>query len=169
MTAKKGAEPAVGFDCIIALGSNLGDKTSNIDRAIELLTEPGDIRLVARSRNFATDPWGKLDQDWFVNACVAVKTKLAPRDLLRRCKDIERGMGRVATEKWGPRIIDLDLLNYRDSVLDEPDLVLPHPHIADRAFVLAPLMDIAPDLKIKGRSVHELLEAIDQIGVRPLD
>ena len=78
-------------------------------------------------------------------------------------------MGRVATEKWGPRIIDLDLLIYRDSVLDEPDLVLPHPHIADRAFVLAPLMDIAPDLKIKGRSVHELLEAIDQGGVRPLD
>jgi 2-amino-4-hydroxy-6-hydroxymethyldihydropteridine diphosphokinase len=169
MTAKKGAEPAAGFDCIIALGSNLGDKTSNIDRAIELLTEPGDIRLVARSRNFATDPWGKLDQDWFVNACVAVKTKLAPRDLLRRCKDIERGMGRVATEKWGPRIIDLDLLIYRDSVLDEPDLVLPHPHIADRAFVLAPLMDIAPDLKIKGRSVHELLEATDQGSVRPLD
>jgi 2-amino-4-hydroxy-6-hydroxymethyldihydropteridine diphosphokinase len=169
MTAKKGAEPAAGFDYIIALGSNLGDKTSNIDRAIELLTKPGDIRLVARSRNFATDPWGKLDQDWFVNACVAVKTKLAPRDLLRRCKDIERGMGRVATEKWGPRIIDLDLLIYRDSVLDEPDLVLPHPHIADRAFVLAPLMDIAPDLKIKGRSVHELLEAIDQVGVRPLD
>jgi len=169
MTAKKGAEPAAGFDCIIALGSNLGDKTRNIDRAIELLTESGDIRLVARSRNFATDPWGKLDQDWFVNACVAVKTKLAPRDLLRRCKGIERGMGRVATEKWGPRIIDLDLLIYRDGVLDEPDLVLPHPHIADRAFVLAPLMDIAPDLKIKGRSVHELLEAIDQLGVRPLD
>ncbi|MGZ5889505.1 MAG: 2-amino-4-hydroxy-6-hydroxymethyldihydropteridine diphosphokinase [Hyphomicrobium sp.] len=169
MTAKKVAEPAAGFDCIIALGSNLGDKTRNIDRAIELLTEPGDIRLVARSRNFATDPWGKLDQDWFVNACIAVKTNLAPRDLLRRCKDIERRMGRVATEKWGPRIIDLDLLIYRDSVLDEPDLVLPHPHIADRAFVLAPLMDIAPDLKIKGRSVHELLEAIDQVGVRPLD
>jgi 2-amino-4-hydroxy-6-hydroxymethyldihydropteridine diphosphokinase len=169
MTAKKVAEPAAGFDCIIALGSNLGDKTRNIDRAIELLTEPGDIRLVARSRNFATDPWGKLDQDWFVNACIAVKTNLAPRDLLRRCKGIERRMGRVATEKWGPRIIDLDLLIYRDSVLDEPDLVLPHPHIADRAFVLAPLMDIAPDLKIKGRSVHELLEAIDQVGVRPLD
>ena len=78
-------------------------------------------------------------------------------------------MGRVATEKWGPRIIDLDLLIFRDSVLDEPDLVLPHPLIADRAFVLVPLKDIAPDLKIKGRSVHELLEAIDQGGVRPLD
>jgi 2-amino-4-hydroxy-6-hydroxymethyldihydropteridine diphosphokinase len=169
MTAKKGAEPAGGFDCIIALGSNLGDKTSNIDRAVELLTGLGDIRLVRRSRNFATDPWGKLDQDWFVNACVAVNSKLAPRDLLHRCKDIEGRMGRVTTEKWGPRIIDLDLLIYRDSVLDEPDLVLPHPHIADRAFVLAPLMDIAPDLKINGRSVHELLEAIDQGSVRPLD
>ena len=168
MTAKKGAEPAAGFDCIIALGSNLGDKTSNIDRAIELLTEPGDIRLVRRSRNFATDPWGKLDQDWFVNACVAVRTKLAPRDLLHRCKDIERRMGRVATEKWGPRIIDLDLLIYRDSVLDEPDLVLPHPHIADRAFVLAPLMDIAPDVIVQGKSVRELFGVVDKEGVRPL-
>jgi 2-amino-4-hydroxy-6-hydroxymethyldihydropteridine diphosphokinase len=82
MTAGKGAS---GFDCIIALGSNLGDKTGNIDRAVALLTEPGDIRLLARSRNFATDPWGKLDQDWFVNACIGVATKLLPRDLLVRC------------------------------------------------------------------------------------
>src|SRR6476646_3001047 len=107
MTAKKGAEPAAGFDCIIALGSNLGDKTSNIDRAIELLTEPGDISLVARSRNFATDPWGQHDQDWFLNACVAVKTKLAPRVLLRRCKYIFFFIDTATTEKWGPRIIDL--------------------------------------------------------------
>jgi 2-amino-4-hydroxy-6-hydroxymethyldihydropteridine diphosphokinase len=168
MTAEKGAQAAAGFDCIIALGSNLGDKTGNIDRAIDLLTERGDIRLVSRSRNFATDPWGKLDQDWFVNAAIAVATKLKPRELLHRCKEIERRMGRVATEKWGPRIIDLDLLIYRDSVLREPDLVLPHPHIAERAFVLAPLMDIAPDLDIEGKSVRERLEAIDQGGVRPL-
>jgi 2-amino-4-hydroxy-6-hydroxymethyldihydropteridine diphosphokinase len=164
---KSGADP--GFDCIIALGSNLGDKAGNIDTAIKLLTESGDIRLVARSRNFATEPWGKTDQDWFVNACISVATELPARALLERCQGIERRMGRIHTEKWGPRIIDLDLLMYRDSVVREPDLVLPHPYIKDRAFVLAPLMDIAPDVTLEGRSVSTLYEAIDHGGVRPLD
>jgi 2-amino-4-hydroxy-6-hydroxymethyldihydropteridine diphosphokinase len=90
------------FDCIIALGSNLGDKVANIGQAIDLLMGPGDIRLVARSRNFATEPWGKTDQDWFVNACIAVATELTARALLERCKAIEKRMGRAATERWGP-------------------------------------------------------------------
>jgi 2-amino-4-hydroxy-6-hydroxymethyldihydropteridine diphosphokinase len=157
-----------GFDCIVALGSNLGDKAANIDTAIHLLTEQGDIRLVARSRNYATEPWGKMDQDWFVNAAVAVATSLSPRELLVRCKSIEQRMGRIEVERWGPRIIDLDLLVYRDRVIAEPDLVLPHPHIAERAFVLAPLRDIAPDLSINGRRVCEMYEAIDTSSVRVL-
>ena len=169
MTARKGTATATDFDCIVALGSNLGDKAANIDTAIELLTGRGDIRLVRRSRNFATDPWGKTDQDWFVNACIAVATKLSARELLARCKDIERRMGRLPTEKWGPRIIDLDLLIYSDAVVREPDLVLPHPHIGERAFVLAPLMDIAPDLEIGGKRVSELYGKIDLGGVRPLE
>ncbi len=156
------------FDCIIALGSNLGDKVQNIDTAISLLTKPGDVRLVARSRNFATPPWGKLDQDWFVNACIAVASELSPRTLLERCQAIEEHMGRARTEKWGPRLIDLDLLVYRDETINEPDFVLPHPHIAERAFVLAPLMDIAPDLIIADVPVRELYKAIDLTGVRPL-
>jgi 2-amino-4-hydroxy-6-hydroxymethyldihydropteridine diphosphokinase len=133
------------------------------------LIETGEIRLVARSRNFATAPWGKTDQDWFVNACIAVATELSARVLLETCQGIERRMGRVPTEKWGPRIIDLDLLIYRDSVVREPDLVLPHPHIKDRAFVLAPLLDIAPDMMLEGRSVRELYDAIDLGGVRVLE
>jgi 2-amino-4-hydroxy-6-hydroxymethyldihydropteridine diphosphokinase len=157
------------FDCIIALGSNLGDKAANIEAAIALLTDKGDVQLIRRSRNFATEPWGKTDQDWFVNASIAVATKLSARDLLKRCQEIERRMGRVPTEKWGPRIIDLDLLIYGDAAISEPDLVLPHPHIGERAFVLAPLMDIAPDLKIGGRSIRELHAAIDLKGVRPID
>ena len=167
MTARK--DGAAGFDCIIALGSNLGDKTGNIDKAIELLTQRGDIRLLRRSRNFATEPWGKTDQDWFVNACIAVETPLSARELLWRCQEVERSMGRMPTEKWGPRIIDLDLLIYGDAVVREPDLVLPHPHIGERAFVLAPLMDIAPDLAIGGKSVRQLYGAIDLGGVRPLE
>ncbi len=168
MADREANRASADFDCIVALGSNLGDKVANLDKAIDLLTAPGDVRLVRRSRNFATEPWGKTDQDWFVNACIAVATELSARVLLERCKEIERRMGRVATEKWGPRIIDLDLLIYGDSVIREPDLVLPHPHIKDRAFVLAPLMDIAPDVAIGGRSVRELYEAIDLSGVRPL-
>lgn len=156
------------FDCIVALGSNLGDKAANIDRAIALLTEAGDVRLLTRSRDYATDPWGKTDQDWFVNAAVSVATELAPRALLVRCKEIEERMGRVVTERWGPRIIDLDLLVYRGVTMSDDDLVLPHPHIAARAFVLAPLMDIAPDLVIGGRSVREMYDAIDHASVRPL-
>jgi 2-amino-4-hydroxy-6-hydroxymethyldihydropteridine diphosphokinase len=157
------------FDCIVALGTNLGDKAANINRAIALLTEHGDVSLVARSRNYATEPWGKTDQDWFVNAAIAVATQLAPRDLLARCKEIERRMGRVPTEKWGPRVIDLDLLVYRGIVLDDPDLILPHPHIGARAFVLAPLLDIAPDLVINGKSVRAMYEDIDASSVRLLD
>lgn len=160
--------PHPAFDCIVALGSNLGDKAANIDRAIALLTERGDVRLLARSRNYATEPWGKTDQDWFVNAAIAVATQLDPRELLVRCKKIERAMGRVETEKWGPRIIDLDLLVFRDREVNEPDLVLPHPHIGARAFVLAPLMDIAPDLVIGGRSVRAMYDAIDATSVKPL-
>lgn len=161
------ATPA--FDCLVALGSNLGDKAANIDRAIALLTETGDVRLIARSRDYATEPWGKTDQDWFVNAAIAVATELAPRELLARCKEIERRMGRATTEKWGPRIIDLDLLVYRGVDMAGDDLVLPHPHIGARAFVLAPLMDLAPDLVIRGKSVRALYDAVDVTGVRALD
>jgi 2-amino-4-hydroxy-6-hydroxymethyldihydropteridine diphosphokinase len=168
MSATTPARPHPDFDCIVALGSNLGDKTANIDRAIALLTEAGDVRLLARSRNYATEPWGKTDQDWFVNAAIAVATELSPRALLARCKAIERRMGRVETEKWGPRIIDLDLLIYRGVEMGDDDLALPHPHIGARAFVLAPLMDIAPDLVIGGKSVRELYAAIDAAGVRVL-
>ena len=161
------ARPA--FDAIIALGSNMGDKAANIDRAVALLTARGDVRTVARSGNYATPPWGKTDQDWFVNAAMSVNTELSPHALLVRCKDIEREMGRVEIERWGPRVIDLDVLVYCDTILNDPDLVLPHPHIGARAFVLAPLMDIAPDLLIGGRSVRAMYDAVDRAGVRRLD
>lgn len=169
MSAISSAPDLSAFDCIVALGSNLGDKAANIDRAIDLLTEVGDVRLLARSRNYATEPWGKTDQDWFVNAAIAVATSLSPRLLLTRCKDIERRMGRVEVERWGPRVIDLDLLVYRGITIDEPDLKLPHPHIGARAFVLAPLMDLDPELVIEGKSVREMYAAIDHASVHALD
>ncbi len=157
------------FDAIIALGSNIGDIRANMARALDLLTERGDVRLVARSRDFKTPPWGKTDQPWFANACAGVATDLEPSELLARCLEVERRLGRVRTEKWGPRIIDLDVLAHKAGAVNEPDLVLPHPRITERAFVLAPLADIAPDLVLDGRTVRDWLGAVDCTGVEPLE
>jgi 2-amino-4-hydroxy-6-hydroxymethyldihydropteridine diphosphokinase len=164
-----GQAAGAGFDAIVALGSNLGDKEGRIAEAIHCLTEAGDIRVVSRSRNFRTAPWGKTDQDSFVNACVAVATDLSAHELLERCQAIESRMGRVRTEHWGPRVIDLDVLVYRDAVSDDAALTLPHPRITERAFVLAPLADVAPDLMIKGRKVSDWLATLDHADVVVLE
>ena len=156
-----------GFDAIIALGSNIGDIRANMARALELLGATGDVTVVARSRDFKTPPWGKTDQPWFANACAGVATRLAPKALLERCLAVEQQLGRVRTEKWGPRIIDMDVLVHRDGAFEDSDLVLPHPRITERAFVLAPLADIASDLELNGRRVTEWLRAVDTTGVEP--
>lgn len=159
---------ALGFDAVVALGSNMGDKVGNIDHALRLLAKDGDVQLVQRSRNFRTPPWGKTDQDWFVNACVSVMTELSPHGLLRRCLDVETQMGRARSEKWGPRIIDLDVLVYCGVEMSDKELVLPHPHITQRAFVLAPLADIAADMELNGRKISEWLRDINDEGVTPI-
>jgi 2-amino-4-hydroxy-6-hydroxymethyldihydropteridine diphosphokinase len=161
-TMQNGGDAASGgADAIIALGSNMGDKVANIAAAIDTLTGRGDIRLVRRSRDYRTAPWGKTDQDWFVNACISVDTALGPHELLARCQDAERRLGRVRAEKWGPRVIDVDILWWKGGAVATPDLKLPHPFIAERAFVLVPLADIAPNLVLGGRTVRQLLAAID--------
>lgn len=157
------------FDALIGLGSNIGDKAANIGRAIGLLTEPGDIRLVRASRLYRTAPWGVLDQDWFVNACISIATDLAPHALLARCLAVEQEMKRVRAERWGPRVIDVDVLVYRDVTLSDPDLTLPHPRIAERAFVLVPLAEIAPGLQIGGHDPAHWLARLDAGNVVPLD
>ncbi len=155
-------------DAFIALGSNIGDKIANIDHAIKLLTEHDDVRLLARSRDYWTPPWGNTDQDWFVNACIGVATQLGPRDLLRLCLETEERMGRKRAEKWGPRLIDLDVLLYGDASFSDAELTLPHPHITARAFVLAPLADIASDAIIEGKPVSRWLDEINKQGVQPI-
>ena len=132
-----------------------------------MLTADGAVRLVSALAALSTAPWGVTDQDWFVNACIAVRTKLSPRELLRRCQAVENDMGRVRTLHWGPRIIDVDILTYRDLKIDEPDLVVPHPLIAERAFVLVPLKDVAPDLRIDGASLDAMLAKLDASDVVP--
>jgi 2-amino-4-hydroxy-6-hydroxymethyldihydropteridine diphosphokinase len=157
------------FDAILALGTNIGDRIGNIDEAIRLLTADGSVRLVARSCLYRSAPWGVTDQDWFVNACVAVKTDLSPRELLERCQSVENNMGRVRTRHWGPRIIDVDILTFRDLRISESDLVIPHRLIAERAFVLVPLKDVAPKLTIDGMSLDAILAKLDASDVQPID
>jgi 2-amino-4-hydroxy-6-hydroxymethyldihydropteridine diphosphokinase len=147
----------LAFDAIIALGSNIGDKVRHIADAVGAFTADGRVRVVQKSLDYRTAPWGKTDQDWFVNAVMSVTTTLPVHELLARCQSVERQLGRERLVRWGPRVIDLDILVYRDLVLAEPDLVLPHPHMTERAFVLRPLLDVAPDLVIKGLNVRQWL------------
>ncbi len=156
------------FDAIIALGSNMGHKSKHLADAVAALTADGQVRVVQRSQDYRTPPWGKTDQDWFVNGVMSVATALSARALLECCQDVERQLGRERREHWGPRVIDLDILVYRDVVLDAPDLILPHPQITARAFVLRPLLDVAPDLVIKGLSVRDWLSRVPHGDVTPL-
>lgn len=124
----------------IGIGSNLGERLSNIERAVSALDELGTV--LRTSSTYRTQPWGKPDQPWFANAVALVKTQLEPMELLQALQTIERKLGRVRGERWGPRTIDLDLLLYDDLTIDEPELMIPHRRLHERAFVLVPLAEI---------------------------
>jgi len=142
--------PARGSAAYIGLGSNLDDPERRIARAVESLEALPDTQVTARSSLYRSAPLGPPDQPDFLNAVVTLRTALGPSDLLGRLKAIERDQGRKPGPRWGPRVIDLDLLVYADAVIDEPGLVVPHPGIAQRNFVLLPLREIAPDLEVPG-------------------
>ncbi len=137
----------------LGLGSNIGDKPANIRRALALLEARGAVDITAVSSIYRTAPWGYLEQDVFANATALARTRLPPAALLAEAKAIEAEMGREKTIRWGPRLIDIDILFYGDLPLAEPDLILPHKELFNRAFVLVPLAEIAPDLHIAGRSI----------------
>jgi len=154
----------------VALGSNLGDSRQQLLDAIEALAGLPHTKVVARSRIYRTPPWGVLDQPDFHNAAVALETALEPCDLLDALLAIERAAGRQrGGERWGPRTLDLDLLHVAGRTMNSPRLTLPHPHIAERAFVLLPLGDLAPELNIPGQGrVADLLGSVDTQGCTPL-
>lgn len=124
----------------IGIGSNLGDPKANVRAAIERLAELGTLE--GSSRLYRTKPWGRTNQPDFCNAAAILETALAPRDLLSRLKTLEAELGRAESERWGPRIIDLDILYYDDAEIDEPGLRIPHPRLNERAFALVPLAEI---------------------------
>jgi 2-amino-4-hydroxy-6-hydroxymethyldihydropteridine diphosphokinase len=145
-----------GVQAFIGLGSNLGDRHSNLRAAVDALRETGGVSVIATSSIYETDPVGPPQPD-FLNAVVEISTTLAPRELLGVLKDVEARIGRVPTERWGPREIDLDLLLYGEEALEEPGLVVPHPEMYARAFVLVPLTELHPELggQTDGRGVRK--------------
>lgn len=154
----------------VALGSNLDDPAAQVARALTALDALPQTRLLRASRLYRTPPWGLGEQPWFVNAAAELDTGLAPQALLQALLALESRVGRErGGPRWGPRRIDLDLLLYDDRAIDEPGLHLPHPRLAERAFVLLPLADIAPDLALPdGRRLVDLLARVDAGGIEPL-
>ncbi|MDC7788940.1 2-amino-4-hydroxy-6-hydroxymethyldihydropteridine diphosphokinase [Rhodoplanes sp. TEM] len=158
-------------DAVLSLGGNLGEPRATLARALDLLCADGTVRLVARSADYRTPPWGDPDQPDFVNLCAVVATTRTPRDLLALARTVETALGRDRgrERRWGPRTVDIDIVSYRDAagevVMDAPDLALPHPRAVERAFVLVPLAEIAPDRLIGDTRVRDLAARIDAGGI----
>lgn len=148
----------------LGLGSNIGSSRDRIAEALALLADVDGINIIRRSSDYRTPPWGPVPQDDYVNACVIVETALSPRALLDRCLEIERSLGRVRDIRWGPRVIDIDVLIYGTLAIDEDGLTIPHPRMGERAFVLVPLTEIWPDAPIGGgRTAEEALRSCPDV------
>lgn len=153
---------------VLGLGGNIGDTRSLMAAAIDRLSENPDIEVEGVSALYRTPPWGKTDQPPFLNAAVRIRTDLLPTDLLKAVLATEQALGRRRAERWGPRTIDIDILLYGNAVVDEPGLHIPHPRLKERAFALAPLVDIIPDAAVEGRTASDWLAESDRAGMERL-
>ena len=157
-------------EALLAFGGNVGDARATLDRAVRDFCDGAAVRLLARSADYRTPPWGVEAQPPFINLCIKVATALSPHALLDRAHAVERVFGRDRTNevRWGPRTADIDLLAYDELTLNDPDLTLPHPRLLERAFVLVPLADIVPDQVIHGITVRDALARLDPRGIERL-
>lgn len=147
----------------LSIGSNIGDKKENLLKAIESIGKLEDTEVTKVSTILETEPFGVVDQDDFLNACLEIKTLFTPQELLKELLGIEEKMGRVRIKKWGPRIIDIDILLYDKEVIEDDNLAVPHPWMCERSFVLDPLCEIAPNVihPLKRESIFNLKRKLD--------
>ncbi|MBF2075492.1 MAG: 2-amino-4-hydroxy-6-hydroxymethyldihydropteridine diphosphokinase [Synechococcales cyanobacterium C42_A2020_086] len=162
------AEGSTTHRAAIALGSNLGEPAVILKLALKQLAQTPGLILQAQSPFYQTVAVGPPQPD-YLNACALLGTTLTPQDLLATLLSIEADFGRVRRERWGPRLLDLDLLLFDQVILNHPNLTLPHPHLTERAFVLVPLSDIAPDWRepVSGMTILDLVQRVDCSGVKP--
>lgn len=153
---------AVAYLC---LGSNKNDRVGNIQQAVRLLCANDAVKIIRSSTLYETEPWGKKDQKWFINAVMEVKVTIEPIELLRVCQSIEEllGRNRQKEEKWGPRTIDIDILFYDDKILKNDFLQIPHKYVHERSFMLVPMLEIAADFvhPVLNKTVSQLHEELD--------
>jgi len=156
----------VAVKVILSIGSNMGERTGNCRRAIEALTAMGGVILLKESSFYETIPWGKTNQPDFINCAVLVESTLAPLNLLEKLKEIEFNIGRNHGERWGPRLIDLDLVIYGDVVMESEILTLPHRYAHERAFVMIPAAEVAPEMihPLFRKSVREIADGFADKG-----
>ncbi|WEK49558.1 MAG: 2-amino-4-hydroxy-6-hydroxymethyldihydropteridine diphosphokinase [Candidatus Kaistia colombiensis] len=153
-------------DAYLGLGSNLGDREAMLRAAISALAATPGVRVTAVSSLYETPPWGPVPQGPYLNACIALDTTLSARDVLDLGLRIERDHGRERAIRWGPRTLDIDLLLYGDATIDEEGLIVPHPRMTERAFVLVPLAEIAPELNVAGGAVRDILAGVETDEIR---
>ena len=149
----------------LGLGGNVGDVLQAMGKALRSLDSGSELQILSVSPVYKTPPWGVEDQPWFLNCCAHIETRLSPEALLEECQAAEREGKRERIRRWGPRTIDIDILAFEGIEQTEQRLTIPHPGIAERAFVLVPLAEIAPDLLINGKPVFERAKEIDGQGI----
>jgi len=157
-------------EALLGFGGNVGDVRANLNEAVAMFADGKDVTLRSASSHYRTPPWGVLEQPPFINLAIVVETTLSAHDLLRRAMNIESAFDRdrFREKRWGPRTVDVDLLAYDELVLNEPGLILPHPRLFERAFVLVPLNEIIPGRVVAGRNIREALKALDDRGIERL-
>jgi 2-amino-4-hydroxy-6-hydroxymethyldihydropteridine diphosphokinase len=153
----------------LSLGGNIGDPAQAMGAALRMLDADPQTEIVAVSSLYRTPPWGKIDQPDFLNAAAELRTALPPRALLDLCLEAERKLKRVRGERWGPRLVDIDILVFGDRVIREAGLDIPHPRMLERGFVLVPLAEIAPDYRIGEKSLADHASAADVAGITRVD
>lgn len=150
----------------LGLGSNLGDREAMLRAAISALAATPGVRVTAISSLYETPPWGPVPQGPYLNACIELDTTLSAREVLDLSLRIERDHGRERAIRWGPRTLDIDVLLYGDAAIDEEGLIVPHPRMTERAFVLVPLAEIAPGLTVVGREISDILAGVETDEIR---